>query len=96
MTRPAHPPEPAWRRHCREELFKLDPRYAAVFGIRWGVFGGDCTAAQLARHLAERGYEWAPAERNLRRWLTIILPVETRHAALSDTYQRAETDASVR
>ena len=72
-------PEPAWMQPCRKELLKLDPRYLVVFNERWQHFGGDCTAAQLARYLQGRGYDWAPSDRTTRDWLAVILPIEAKH-----------------
>lgn len=100
MTRPGQPPEPAWWKPCRAELLKLrhGPAFVVVFDIRWRVYEGNCTAEQLAQYLADgkRGFEWAPTARTLRRWLAVILPVETRHMSRSEDYQRAETDTGVR
>jgi hypothetical protein len=71
--------EPDWMGACKAALLKLDPRYVIVFKIRWQVFGGDCSAAQMHRYLQEQEYEWAPtSERQVRNWMKEILPIEAR------------------
>jgi hypothetical protein len=70
---------PFWQECCRAELLRIDPRYLVAFDVRWDKFNGDCTAAQLARHLKQRGFDWAPSRRTIERWLQVIIPIETRH-----------------
>ena len=82
--------EPAWMqpwmRECREELLALDPRYVVLFDLRWRLYAGDCTAADLHRQIHQRGYKWAPDnDATARRWLAEIKKIEATHRFKSAT-----------
>ena len=74
---------PDWRITCRRELEKINSAYAVVFDARWNVLGEDASPATIAKHLKTAGYEWAPTERTVRRWLATIREKEREHKQAS-------------
>jgi len=77
---PTRTTEPAWMQQCRDELHRLDPLLLAVFDIRWNNFSGDCTAAQVYRHMQEKHLHWTPNHpATVRRWMRRVKDVEDRY-----------------
>lgn len=64
-------------REVVERLTRLDPRLTVVYQNYRRDFGGDCTAAQLARHLAAKGHRWCPTRQTMSEWLATIRQLES-------------------